>query len=197
MGMASLCGLRRRRRYSIEYKSLPQDTAPVTLRSKALATSNSLRPRLVRKTADTPNPTYKDGTSNDVRKSDPEKEVLFTHSQLSKKRSSTFEWSREDQLSVILEIWSEKGDTPVWEKTEAALNWEQIPKLSPPPPTPDNKGKRTRWIGDEYPELGSPESDRFPMMTSARGRDSPITPRAIEPPPTDVWISTISGRFGA
>jgi hypothetical protein len=184
MGMATFCGLRRKR-YAIAYQALSPDTAPITLRSRSR--SKSSHPQ---QSADTANPTSSHQSLHDVEKKDPEKEVLFTHSNLRKKTNSVFEWSREDQLSVILEILSEKGDTPIWEKTEAALNWEQIPKLSPSPPSPRGKGKRTRWIDHEYPGLRSPESIYPPTMSSSRGRESPITPRSIEPPPTDVCFTT-------
>jgi hypothetical protein len=189
MGMPSFCDLRKVR-YSIEYQYLPPGTAPIVLGSKSRSMSQtSTRSRQV---ADTANPTY-NSLLDDVGKKDPEQETILTHSNRRRKRSSGFKWSREDQLSVILEICSERGDTPVWEKSEAALHWEQLPKLSPIPPTPEVKGKEVKRINHEYldpksPEVGTPEASYFPRMSSARGRESPNPPRSIEPPPTDVCL---------
>jgi hypothetical protein len=196
MGMASFCGLRKKR-YSIEYQSLPPGRAPIVLRSKTRSTSQTSTRLRSRHIADIANPTYDSRSLDDVGKAVTEREILSNHSIRRRKRSSGFKWSREDQLSVILELWSEKGDTPVWEKSEAALNWEQVPKLSPIPPTPEGKGKDIRRISLEpldpkLTEARTPETSYFPRMSSARGRESPNHPRSIETPPTDVRYSAIA-----
>ncbi|CAG8971112.1 hypothetical protein HYALB_00008589 [Hymenoscyphus albidus] len=77
----------------------------------------------------------------------------------------------------------------------------RIPSESPRPPaitisrsgsTGRRTEKRTRWLDYEYPDLRTPESGYPPYylprhkMSSTSGRRSPITPRLIEPPPTDL-----------
>lgn len=194
--MSTLCGLRRRPKY----KSLAQETkAPLRRRSKTLT-----RPKP--STTDVANPSHRsvitpttDGfpVSQDE---DEERETFSGVSNLRKRNSANFDWARSDQLSVILEILEKTSNvgTPQWEKTEAALKWDTITKLSPPPPpTPRFKGKgkekRTRWLDYEY-GLRTPESGYPPyyspleMSTTSGRRDSPVTPRAIEPPPTDVSL---------
>lgn len=199
--MSTLCGLRRRPKY----KPLAQEQkAPLRRRSKTLT-----RPKpSTNDVANNPShrgglttPTTTDGFPVASQDEDKERETFPGVSNLRKRKSANFEWARSDQLSVILEILEKTSNagTPQWEKTEAALKWDTIPKLSPPPPSPLFKGKgkgkekRTRWLDYEY-GLRTPESGYPPyyspleMSTSLGRRDSPVTPRAIEPPPTDVSI---------
>lgn len=196
--MSTLCGLRRRPKY----KSLAQGPqAPLRRRSKTLT-----RPKPKPSTNDVANlsprgsltPTT-DAFPAVSQDEEEERETFPGVSNLRKRKSANFEWARSDQLSVILEILEKTSNagTPQWEKTEAALKWDTIPKLSPPPPSPLFKGKgkekRTRWLDYEY-GLRTPESGYPPyylpltMSTSSGRRDSPVTPRAIEPPPTDVSL---------
>jgi hypothetical protein len=101
-----------------------------------------------------------------------------------RKKSADFQWAREDQLSVILEIFDgdkesrRSSSTPKWEEKEkegprrrTSLDWDKVPRLEP--------FKRTRFLDQQFSL-----SDHLEVMSSRR--TSPGTPKPIEAPPTDV-----------
>jgi hypothetical protein len=104
---------------------------------------------------------------------------------LLRRKSADFEWAREDQLSIILEILEEssrKGNTPNWEKDESALGWDRV--ITPPPPAPPSIPplKRTRFIDRDSRIRLIPEHYAVNMSD---GR-TPESLRPIQTPPRDV-----------
>jgi hypothetical protein len=102
---------------------------------------------------------------------------------LLRRKSADFEWAREDQLSVILEILEEssrKGNTPNWEKDESALGWDRVITPVSPPRIPPLK--RTRFVDRDSRIRPIPEHYAVNMSD---GR-TPESPRPIQTPPRDV-----------
>jgi hypothetical protein len=101
-----------------------------------------------------------------------------------RKKSTDFQWAREDQLSIILEILDgdkeSRRSTPRWEQKEKegprkrpSLDWDKVPRLEP--------FKRTRFLDQRFSL-----SDHLEVMSSRK--TSPGTSRPIEAPPTDVSL---------
>jgi hypothetical protein len=102
---------------------------------------------------------------------------------LLRRKSAEFEWAREDQLSVILEILEEssrKGNTPNWEKDESALGWDRV--ITPPAPPRIPLLKRTRFVDRDSRIKPIPENYAVNMSD----RRTPDSPRPIQTPPRDV-----------
>lgn len=100
--------------------------------------------------------------------------------QLLRRKSADFEWAREDQLSVILEILEETSrNTPNWEKDESALGWDRVTPPAPPkiPPL-----KRTRFVDRDSRIRPIPEHYAVNMSEKI----TPDSPRPIQSPPRDV-----------
>ncbi|KAH6668183.1 hypothetical protein B0J14DRAFT_600013 [Halenospora varia] len=174
--MSTLCGLRPR---SVpRYKSLPaHESKPKVVKSKQKQPAYEALH----------GPTNSDVNANLNASKRPE---------LRRRKSENFEWAREDQLSVILELLENesKRGTPGWEKQIEEINWSEVPRLSPPPPTPKTptpQMKKTRFPDQDrdrgFRTPGSSYSSSYKMSGSRdRSRSSPATPRLIEPPPTDL-----------
>ena len=99
---------------------------------------------------------------------------------LLRRKSADFEWAREDQLSVILEILEEssrKGNTPNWEKDESVLGWDRVVTPRAPPRVPPfertDRDSRILPIPEHY-------------AVNMSDRRTPESPRPIQTPPRDV-----------
>lgn len=102
---------------------------------------------------------------------------------LHRRKSADFEWAREDQLSVILEILEEssrKGNTPNWEKDESSLGWDRATPPAPAPRIPPLK--RTRFVDRDSRIRPIPEHYAVNMSD----KRTPESPRPIQTPPRDV-----------
>lgn len=110
----------------------------------------------------------------------------FEQTRLLQRKSADFEWARNDQLSVILEILEETSrNTPNWEKEESALGLDRaLP--APRPQIPPLK--RTRFVDRDSNIRPIPEHQHYEYFgkMSSEQRSSPGTPRPIAPPPRDV-----------
>jgi hypothetical protein len=98
---------------------------------------------------------------------------------LLRRKSADFEWAREDQLSVILEILEEssrKGNTPNWEKDESVLGWDRVVTPRAPRVPPLKRTDRDSRI--------PPIPEHYAVNMS--DRRTPESPRPLQTPPRDV-----------
>ncbi|PQE21293.1 hypothetical protein CJF32_00006433 [Rutstroemia sp. NJR-2017a WRK4] len=142
-----------------------------------------------------------------------------------RRRSADFQWAREDQLSVILEILeSESRNTPIWEQPDPFRQHTNHPALQKPSTSPipetvaESPQPETPIRIPKYNKIGAKEREyRIPAyyhsrpstkqsqqslrapdemsISESKGGETPETPRPIPHPPRDTPLYAHLNQF--